>query len=151
VVRFYFASYRLLNQFIAGLRACFTGFWLGVLRRADLDRADAAYFADDAMYLGERWNRSGLFGWEQSVVLEYFREGRRLLVTSAGGGREVLALERMGYEVDAFECNPALVEFANSFLRAEGLQSRVLTADRDTCPPLPGGYDGVIVAGVRSC
>ncbi len=145
MARLFLKSFRLLNAFIKLLRVCFTGFWLGVLRRADLDRVDAAYFTEDPMYLAESWNRSGLFGWEQTAIQEHFRGRQRLLVTSAGGGREVYALERMGYEVDAFECNPALVAFANSFLAKEGLTARVAHAERDHCPPLRGGYDGVVV------
>jgi hypothetical protein len=145
VASLFLKSFRLLNDYIKLLRICFTGFWLGVLRRVDLDRIDAAYFTQDPMYLGEDWNRSGLLGWEQTAIQEYFKGCRRLLVTSAGGGREVYALERMGYEVDAFECNPMLASFANEFLRKEGLSARVLSADRDSCPPLAGGYDGVVV------
>ena len=30
------------------------------------------------------------------------------MITAVGGGREVLALEPMGYELETFECNPHL-------------------------------------------
>ena len=41
---------------------------------------------------------------------------KRLLVAGAGGGREVLALYKSGYEVDGFECHPELVALANTML-----------------------------------
>ena len=40
------------------------------------------------------------------------------MVVGGGGGREVLALRRLGYEVDGFECDPGLVACANELLAA---------------------------------
>ena len=56
-----------------------------------------------------------------------------------------MALEPLGYELQAFECNPDLVEAANRHLLKQGLKSRVGTCLRDKAPRATGNFDGVIV------
>jgi hypothetical protein len=144
-VRCYLASARILNRFLALAHALFAGFWLGILRHADLQELDAVYYARKGMYRAGDYNRGGLFRWEREAVSRYFPARGKLLVTAAGGGREVLALLRMGYVVDAFECNRELAGFANSLLTASGYPPSVAVCERDVCPPLDGPYDGAIV------
>jgi hypothetical protein len=64
---------------------------------------------------------------------------------AAGGGREVLALQRMSFRVDAWECQPELVAAANALLASEGLEPSVVYAPRSTVPAGQGRYDGLVV------
>jgi hypothetical protein len=66
-------------------------------------------------------------------------------LTAAGSGREALALIEMGYDVDAFECNPRLAGFANSLLAGLGRPAAVTVCERDVCPPLTRRYDGAVI------
>jgi len=68
-----------------------------------------------------------------------------VLVTSAGGGREVIALERRGLAVVAFECHPELARGANELLAREGLTARVALAPRDECPSDIPTCDGAVI------
>jgi hypothetical protein len=145
MVRSYLRWRRLWGSLIGLIDAAVTGIWLGLLRPAHLERLDTLYYNGHAKYRDETYNQSGLFRWESAAIDEYFASARRLLVTSAGGGREVLALLGMGYEVDAFECNPHLAGCANRLLAGAGYAARVLEAERDRCPRLEGPYDGVVV------
>jgi hypothetical protein len=165
LVRIYFLTRSWFEKTLAmawgGAWACFTGLWLGVLPRDSLHAIDEEYYSrsnrgdsartrlpvrpDEPDYHGEEWNKSGLFDWEKEVVIEYFANYKRLLVIGAGGGREVLALLRLGYEVDGFESHPGLVTAANDLLRAEGYDSTVRLAPRDEAPSTGATYDGIVV------
>jgi hypothetical protein len=144
-LRFYVLSTRLLNAFLALIHAAFVGFWLGVLRHDDLHELDAQYYNRQGMYRDDSYQRGGLFRWEREAIERHFSRCRRLVVTAAGSGREVLALCRMGYTVDAFECNPNLAAQANALLAEHGCEPLVSVCQRDFCPVLTGRYDGAIV------
>ncbi len=141
----YDVSQRLFQLTSASLRAAFVGFWLGLLDRRALQAADELYYRRAQMYHREKYNLSGLFDWERSAVDRHFGGCRSLLVSSAGGGREVVALERLGCEVAAFECNATLVQAGNALLAREGLASRIAPAQRDMCPAYSRLFDGIVV------
>lgn len=152
VVRIYYAThwslvrtYTLLNAFHALLRASVAGLWLGVLTRDALLDIDNAFYSSTPQYRGDEYNQRGLWRWEQRVISRYFPTCRRVLVVGAGGGREVLALARRGYEVHGVECNPDLVHAANLLLEREALPPRVLYAPPDTCGEHSAIYDGLII------
>jgi 2-polyprenyl-3-methyl-5-hydroxy-6-metoxy-1,4-benzoquinol methylase len=152
VVRLYYTTYRLLPSthklliaFYLILKACFSGIWLGLLRRETLLEIDSAYYSSTKKYRDGRYNKSGLWSWEKAMIALYFQNAKRLLLVGAGGGREVLALIRLGYEVHGVECNPELVRVANTLLEEQGLPPSVQFAPPDTCPAARIAYDGLIV------
>jgi len=136
---------KLLNAFYLVFKACFSGIWLGLLKRETLLEIDNAYYSNTPKYRDERYNKSGLLAWENAMIVRYFQNGKRLLVVGAGGGREVLALTKLGYEVHGFECNAELVCAANALLEGEGLPPRIHVVQPDTCPTGQVAYDGLIV------
>jgi hypothetical protein len=125
----------------------FVGFWLGVLGRGGLHAVDDAVYRQRRNYGEDEHNLRGLFDWEEEAVKRWFAGCRRLLVLGAGGGREVIALARMGYRVAGFECNRALVGAANDILGRHGLRDSASVAwlARDTAPDGAERFDGVIV------
>ena len=145
VARTYLASRRALRRLFVVLQASFDGLWLGSLSRRTLHLVDDQYYKGERQYTDEGYNRGGLWQWEKAVVDEFFTGQRKVVVYGAGGGRELLALARLGHDVDGFECNPRLVEFGNRFLAAEGRPERIALAPRDAWPATSGTYDGVIV------
>lgn len=139
------ASYRLMLAFHSLLRACVNGIWLGLLRREELLEVSRTYYSQHDKYGNDRYNQSGLWNWEARLIDCYFSGRRRLLVMGAGGGRELLALARHGFEVDGVECNPSLVRSAKVLLATEGVRSTVRIAPPDTCPPIGTIYDGLVI------
>ena len=129
------------------LHASFVGFWLGLLNRDLLHQVDRTYYDNQKFYRNEDYNRKGLFDWEKPVIQQYFSRCKKILVIGAGGGREVLALGRLGYEVDGYECNPLLVEAAQKIISCENLNTQVNVQffPRDGCPDGEINYDGAIV------
>jgi SAM-dependent methyltransferase len=93
------------------------------------------YYERHRFYFEEEHNARGLFPWEERVLERHFSGVRSVLVTSAGGGREVLAFARKGYRVVGTENHAGLCKTAEA--RLAGLpNARVLSL-----PPrdLPAG------------
>lgn len=120
------------------------GALLGMLRRGTLHALDDAFYARSAGYRSDRHNLQGLRPWEEEALGAFFAGRASLVVLGAGGGREVLALARRGLRVEAFECNPALVEYAAALLAREGVDAEVRFLPRDAIPGA-GRFDGAIV------
>lgn len=128
----------------AVLQAVYDGVWLGLLRRADLHAVDERFYDRNAPYHGDAHNLRGLFDWEKTA-LESFDGCRRVAVLGAGGGREVLALSKLGYDVEGYECNAALVRYAAELLPRQGCTARVTLLPRDEVPTVAEPFDGVIL------
>ena len=121
------------------------GFLLGILSNKDLTELTKEYYQSASMYGNDEYNFSGLYPWERRVIDTYFRDCKKVLIGAAGGGREVIALSGLGMEVDAFECDPHLVEDSIHFLDKAGIKGRIVLAPPDTVPEGLGIYDGVVV------
>ena len=165
LVRTFFLSRSLLLKMLAGTNAlaygCFAGFWLGSLTRETLHAIDEEYYTrtkgdsdphnldsdpqNKIDYHSEEYNRRGLWEWEENAINTYFAGCERVLVLAAGGGREILALQRLGYAVDGFESHPALVGVANGLLQAEGYEQKVKWLPRDKPPSTATTYDGIVI------
>lgn len=151
--RLFPASHRLTRAALGAVgravevgKAAHAGIWLGVLSDDDLVAVDeATYRGKYAYHATDAHNLRGLFDWEATAIADHFPPTGHLLVTSAGGGREVVALRRRGFTVTAFECNEALRRGAGALLQREGLGGEVSAAPRDGFPPDERQYDGVVV------
>ncbi|MEA1886972.1 MAG: SAM-dependent methyltransferase [Bacteroidota bacterium] len=127
------------------MNAVMTGFWLGVMGDKSLDQADDLHYKRSSKYIDDSYNRSGLFRWEKVAIEKYFSKARAILLLAAGGGRETYALSKMGFEVDSYECNKALVEYGNQFLQRNVIKARIEYLPRDAVPAEVKKFDGVIV------
>jgi hypothetical protein len=144
-LKLYYRTRRLLSRLESVTNASFTGFWLGILPKDIWHLADQDYYNKTKMYFDSAYNKQGLWEWETQAIEKYFNTCKSLLLIGAGGGREVYALAKLGFNVDGYECNPNLVEFANQLLQSENLESQVLWLERDHCPDNGHLYDGAII------
>lgn len=145
LVRAYFGVSRAWRKAGALLQATHDGVWLGVLGREALHHVDESFYDQNAGYHGDAHNLRGLFPWEEAALAEAFGGCRRVLVLGAGGGREVLALSRRGYQVEGYECNRALVEYAEGFLPRQSCAARVRHLPRDEAPVAREPFDGIVL------
>ena len=154
LVQIYFSTHSWFERAISAARVGFVGLWLGVLSPKRLYSVVEEYYSRSGRerafqgfpdYHSKEYNRGGLFGWEQDALTRYFKDCRRLLVLGAGGGREVLALLRLGYQVDGFESHPGLVVAANELLREEGFDPAVHWVAPNEGPETGTTYDGIVV------
>lgn len=144
-IRFYFSACRKLDQLFILIKACWIGFWLGLLDRDMLHLLDKCCYDLWSEYHTEDHNRKGLTAWEARAITNYFVARRRLLVAGAGGGRELLALCQLGYEPDGFECHPELAAVARKLLQGDGFTAEVELVARDKWPKNKKQYDGLII------
>lgn len=144
-LKIYISSLKLFQKATTLINAIFIGFWLGFLDKENLYLVDKAYYDNTKNYCDETYNKSGLWSWEKQMLDTYFTQCKHLLIGGVGGGREVLGLLKLGYEVDGFECNPNFVEFANKLIEAEGYSTKIKLIERDQYLQSPQEYDGLIV------
>jgi hypothetical protein len=144
-VRLYLRTRRLFDAGQRVAQAGFDGLWLGLLDRPDLDAVDVSYYERERQYVDPAYNDQGLWPWERRAAEQHFSACRRVAVLGAGAGREVVALHRMGFEVDGFECNHRLLSSGNRLLEALGVPPRIAPMPRDRWPDAAGQYDGVIL------
>lgn len=144
-VRLAIASDRSFKQLINVLWATHHGVWLGALRSGDLAAANAAAYAKRDRYSDANYNRSGLTDWEREVVKRDFPPGSGVLVPSAGGGREVLGLEALGYRAVGFDPSPVLVAAGREILAETGSRDRLLLSPADGFPDgLDEQFDAIL-------
>ncbi len=144
MVKIYNRAFALFYKWIDLQRACFTGAWLGLLSREQNHQVDQSFYLGSNMYSQVEYNTSGLFPWEQNCVEKYFSNAKTILLLAAGGGREMLALSRLGFAVDGFECNPGLRDFANQLLAQQAVSAIIAPMAPDSCPVTDRMYAGVI-------
>ena len=144
-VRLSHSFFIFLKRLTSFLDALHSGFWLGVLGRKALDYSDEIHYAANPTYVENKYNEKGLLDWENYIVENHFGDVKTIMLIAAGGGREVLALSRMGFRVDGYECNPVLVEYGNRLLQKNKSESRITHLTRNTVPPEVRQYDAVII------
>lgn len=151
-VRCYLRSSALMTCLTNMVKAAHQGVWLGLLDHEDRQALTQYHYSgarSDPMvaskYCDDAFNLSGLMSWEARVIEEYFRACRSILVGSAGGGREVLALSRRDVKIEAFECNPHLADYCRLLLKGQGADARVLGALPSRGPDDMDTYDGAVL------
>jgi SAM-dependent methyltransferase len=149
LARAYAPARKAMARGVGALQAAFDGVWLGVLGPADLAAVDEAFYrrhgGAEAMFESREHNLSGLEEWEARIVDERFKPGSRVVVTAAGGGREVLALAERGFDVEGFEPNAALVEAGRRLIAERGAAATLERSERDGFPAAAGECDAVVV------
>lgn len=129
----------------AALQALHQGWWLGWLDHRDLDDLARRQYARWPRYRDDTYNTSGLTRWEADAVRAHFPAEGAILVAAAGGGREVVALARLGYRVEGFDCVEALVACGRETLMRFGVNARLELAPPGGIPEGLGHHVGAIV------
>jgi hypothetical protein len=116
------------------------------LRAGDAAALTAHYYRRAIRYR-EPWHRAmGLFAFERDAVARHLPPPpARVLVVGAGGGRDAVALQAMGYAVDACEPLASLAEQTRSALPATACVETCRAEDLAAAPSrLAGPYAAVI-------
>lgn len=121
------------------------GIWLGIIDDHNLDETTAEYYACQRHYFDKDYNSRGLLRWESSAIDRFFGDCLSMLVGAAGGGREALALAQRGYDVVAFECNPALLKVAELLAHDHHVSLRYVSTPPSQPPKLDRVFDGAVV------
>ncbi len=92
----------------------------------------------------EYWLRQ----WEQSVVAMHLgveSRVRRILAVGCGAGREVFALEALGFEVTGVDISAALIDIARAEAERRSSAASFLQIDGVTLPFPDAGVDAVVM------
>lgn len=135
----------MVNRIICWFRILINGIFIGILDREDLKQIDQWFYNRSNIYTDDSYNKKALFSWEETAIRRFFAGCRNIYVLAAGGGREIYNLNKMGFDVDGSEYNEKLRNYANDFLKREGVNKTVEEAERDKCVTTNKKYDGVVL------
>lgn len=144
--RLYIASTRMLGWLPVKLSVLHRALWLGLFDADGLTEVTRLDYMGRSGFDDEAWNlNTGLWPWEAAAVSDSFPAGARLLVAGAGGGREVIALARQGFDVTGCDFSNDLTQACRRNVASAGLDAEVLDMRPNALPANLGSYDGVIV------
>lgn len=129
--------------------ATFDGLWLGLLTPDDLRRVDRAFYASATepvdgsprTYGEPEHVLQGLSAWEVAATDDFVRAAR-VVVTSAGAGREVHGLLSLGFDAVGYEPNELLVAAGREVLEEP---DRLRECDYDLFPNHDGQVDAIVI------
>lgn len=148
-------AHRLANRWRGKLWVAFSGsfdgIWLGLLDGERLVRLDECFYTDghdvragrSFSYADREHNLGGLFDWEAAAIDANLRPGSLVVVTAAGGGREVIALLERGFDAVGYEPNTTLVSAGSELLGERG--DRLRACERDAFPADAPPADAIVV------
>lgn len=144
--RAYLNVSRSLRWLPSKLRVVHQAIWLGILDEDSLNDVTRADYSDSSGFVDGDYNiLQGLWQWEEAIVRDFFPRAGRVLVAGAGGGREPIALRRLGFEVSAFDFSTELTTACRLNAAKAGTDIVVFEAPPDALPEEAGIYDAIYV------
>ena len=147
----YLWSSRAFRIVHSGTQALFEGFWMGLLPEQSCDVISEKSYGSGKEYTNDRYLDRGFHFWEELAVRAWFPPGARVVVAAAGGGRELIALRRSGFDAAGFECSRAMVQAGQRALAARGISATLEWAPPSTAPRMNGHFDAAIVGWNGYC
>ena len=151
VASLYLWSHRFFRVVHGGAQVLFEGFWMGLLPESVYDAISEKSYGQGKLYTNASYLDQGLHFWEDLAVRTYFPPGGRVLVAAAGGGRELIALVRNGFQAVGFECSHAMVEAGRLALAERGLAATLDWVPPCVAPRMEGPFDALIVGWNGYC
>lgn len=145
IATFYLWSHRVFRVFSGGSQALFEGFWMGLLPQPVYDAISEKSYGEAEQYTNPGYLDRGFHFWEDLAVRTHFPPGGRVLVAAAGGGRELIALSRAGFEAAGFECSRAMVQAGKLALAERGISASLDWSPPSMAPRFEARFDALIV------
>ncbi|WP_075591050.1 class I SAM-dependent methyltransferase [Labilibacter marinus] len=117
-IKFINASYKFFNfcwKRLVWFDSVVEGFWLSVLSEDELNKSIISFYKRNKQYTQDEQTTKGLFNWEKNIANNIPIKNARIVVLGAGGGRECLALNRLGYKLSGYESDKKMVEYAQKY------------------------------------
>jgi 2-polyprenyl-3-methyl-5-hydroxy-6-metoxy-1,4-benzoquinol methylase len=120
--------------------------WLGLLDASSLNEINWSFYTSQTGFESEDFNiNQGLWPWEAKAIRDHLTNVRSVLVAGAGGGREMISLARLGFEVTGFDFSDYLVDACRNNLEKAGLSADIILSPPDILPPALGVYDSLLI------
>ncbi len=142
-------AYNIFHQIVTRIRTAIEifdqGFWLGILNDGELDILTDAYYCSAQTYYDNEYNESGFFDWEKQVIKNHFSNNKNVLVAACGGGREIIAFAKAGYQISGFESNKRLVVYSQQLIKKNKLDIDIAHSPAGNFPGDNETYGAVII------
>lgn len=140
-------SQRLVRPLPGAARAIHSLLWLHLLDHRDLDDLTLLSYANSSGsgFASEAHNIADLHAWEEATFREFLSGQMRVLVAGAGGGREMIALARMGHKVTGFDASDDLAEACRANLTTAGVTATMINAGPGAVPDGQGRFDALVI------
>lgn len=119
--------------------------WLHLLSSEDLNDLTVASYNQRTGFETPEHNLNGLWAWEEQAFKQHFANSKRVIVAGAGGGREMIALSKMGLQVLGFDASMDLVDACRQNLRQANVSADCVFAPPGEVPSGPAIYDGLLI------
>lgn len=116
------------------------------LIRQDTFRQFDTYPFDETDSIDIDLSNADLEKWERDAVDDYFPDSGSVLVVAAGGGRELVSLERLGYDATGVEFGERLHQASEHALRDHESACRIFHALRYELPEIGNALDAAFIA-----
>ncbi len=111
----------------------------------DLNEVTLNSYQGTSGFESEGHNFKDLWTWEQVAYQQCFSACKSVLVAGAGGGREMIALSRMGLDVVGFDASSDLVAACRSNLCKANVSAKILFAPPGEAPSESGLHDALVI------
>lgn len=100
------------------------------------EHGKAAYEKSITEFASANYVKQGLLEWEKYAVEKYASRKGTFLILGSGGGREAIALAKMGFRVIGIDSSEKMIKKAKSYASKEGLEIEFRKGDFfDLSPP----------------
>ncbi len=133
----------LSNRFFSFPHSILNGLCFPFLKVEDLCKICDKFYSNFDEYFCEEHNKK-IYEWEEKFLSACFQDVKSVSIIAVGAGREIYYLNKMGYKIDAYECNQALRDYGNNFLKNEGIPVHIKHLDRNEIPISDQSFDSFI-------
>lgn len=138
-------SQRVVQSIVAAIEGLQSAIFMGLVDDSTYQSFDTYPFNETKPITPLDDAQAGFEDWEANAVKLHFGSAKSVLVVAGGGCRELLALNRMGYEPHGWEYGDILREHSNRELERLGYERQIAGGERFA---LPGDrrYDAAFLA-----
>ena len=101
--------------------AVYEGTVLSIFPKKILARFTSISYDSSFKYRDDKQALLGLFNWEMKLIELFGENISKIIVIGAGNGREPIALNKAGFEVEAYECNYSIYMNGERIIRNENI------------------------------
>ncbi|MCA9146686.1 MAG: class I SAM-dependent methyltransferase [Planctomycetales bacterium] len=145
-IRWLKRSQAALRKFGSWLEAIQSGVFMGLVDDQAFQAFDTYPFDESQPMNVAAEAERGLEAWERRIVREHFDSVQSVLVVAAGGGRELIELDKLGFQTTGFEYGRKLYEATRRELILQSCGASIVKCERFDVPRAEHMYDAAYIA-----
>lgn len=134
---------RILGNWVEAIQS---GLFMGLIDKQNFQYFDTYPFNESEEIDLSRETQLGLEPWERQIEQQHLTGKENLIVIAAGGNRELVGFQELGYNAVGIEYGIGLCEASEQALIASGNQPSIVHADRFLISGAADSYDAAFIA-----